>query len=245
MMNKASMAGLMVLAMGAGAAQAADDVVITNLGVGAVAQDNFKKLSEDLSAATNYKALSPAEALGITGFDIGVELTATSLQYTDEFDIACGGCGVETIAIPKIHLHKGLPMGIDVGMVHSSGSNTNVSLTGFELRYAIIDGGIAMPALAVRMTYSMLDGIDDLELESRGVELSLSKGFAMLTPYVGVGQHWTTSTPAASTGLKEEDFTQTKYVAGFNLNLGLINFDFEADNTGEAQTIGAKVGIRF
>ena len=237
-MNKASLAGLLVLAMGVGSAQAADDIVLTNV----IGQDNFKKLSEDLASATSYKALSPAEPLGITGFDVGIELTSTSLQYADVFDAACGSCGVETMAIPKLHLHKGLPMGFDVGLMYSSASNTNVSLIGYELRYANIEGGITMPAVATRLSYSKLEGVDNLSLESKGIDVSISKGFAMITPYVGVGQNWVSS---SATGFDDEDFTQTKYFVGFNLNLGLLNFDLEADNTGGAQTLGAKVGFRF
>lgn len=238
MMKRGSLAALMVLALGSSAVQAADEIDM-NLVVG---QDAFLKLSEDLAAATSYKALTPAEPLGITGFDIGVEATSTTAKNTDEMDAACGGCGLETLVIPKIHLHKGLPMGFDVGIMYASSSNSNVTLTGYELRYANIEGGMAMPALATRLSYSKLDGVDDLELESKGIDISLSKGFAMITPYVGVGQNWVTAT---ATGFEDEEYTQTKYFVGFNLNLGLINFDMEADRTGEAQTLGAKIGFRF
>ena len=237
-MNKGSLAGLLVVALGVGSVQAADDIVMTNV----VGQNNFQKLSEDLASATSYKALSPSEPLGITGFDVGIELTDTSLQYDDVFNIACGGCGVDHLAIPKLHLHKGLPMGFDVGLMYASSSNTNVSVTGFELRYANIEGGITMPAVATRLNYSKLEGVSSLTLENIGFDVSLSKGFAMITPYVGVGQNWVTS---SASGFSDEDFTQSKFFVGFNLNLGLLNFDLEADNTGGAQTLGAKVGFRF
>lgn len=238
-MNKGSLAGLLVLALGAGAVQAADEIDITQI-LGD--QDAFLKISEDLASATSYKALTPAEPLGITGFDVGIEMTSTSVENTAEMDTACGGCGLETLAIPKIHLHKGLPMGFDVGLMYASTSNSNVTLTGLELRYANIEGGIAMPAVATRLSYSKLEGVDNLSLESKGLDISISKGFAMITPYVGVGQNWVTS---SATGFSNEEFTQVKYFVGFNLNLGLLNFDLEADKTGEAQTLGAKVGFRF
>ena len=237
-MNKGSLAGLLVVALSVGSVQAADDVDMANV----IGQDNFKKLSEDLASATSYKALSPGEPLGITGFDVGVELTQTTLQYADTFDAACGGCGADDLMIPKIHLHKGLPMGFDVGLMHATTSSSNVTVTGFELRYANIEGGITMPAVATRLSYSKLEGVGSLSLESKGVDVSISKGFVMLTPYAGVGQNWVTS---SATGFSDEDFTQTKYFVGLNLNLGLLNFDFEVDNTGGADTMGAKVGFRF
>ncbi len=243
MMKRGSLAGLLVVALGAGSVQAAD---VNN--VSALSQANFKLLSEDLAAATSYKGLTPAEPLGIIGFDIGIEMTDTSLENRAVFNTACSGCGESHLTIPKLHLHKGLPMGFDVGLMYASTSNTDISVTGLELRYANIEGGMAMPAVSTRFSWSQLDGIDELAVETMGLDVSISKGFAMFTPYAGVGQNWVESTPsgaAATAGLVAEDFTQTKYFVGLNLNLGLLNFDFEADRTGGIDTLGAKVGFRF
>ena len=40
-------------------------------------QPQFRMLAEDLVAALSYKAISPAESLGVTGFDLGVGLSVT------------------------------------------------------------------------------------------------------------------------------------------------------------------------
>ena len=242
MMKRGSLAGLLVVALGAGSAQAAD---INN--VSGLSQAQFKLLSEDVAAATSYKALTPAEPLGMTGFDVGIEVTDTSLENRAVFNTACGGCNESHLVIPKIHLHKGLPMGFDVGLMYASDSNTNISVTGLELRYANIEGGVTEPAVATRFTWSQLDGVDQLDVETLGLEVTISKGFAMLTPYLGGGVNWVDSTPkgAAAATLTAEDFTQTKLYVGLNMNLGLLNFDVEADKTGDTQTIGAKVGFRF
>ncbi len=241
-MKRGSLAGLVVMALGAGSVQAADINRVSTL-----SQAEFRLLSEDLAAATSYKGLTPAEPLGILGFDIGAELTDTTLENAAVMQKACG-CSDDHLIIPKLHLHKGLPMGFDVGLMYASTGKPDVSLTGLELRYANIEGGMAMPAVATRLTWSQLDGVDEMDLETMGIEVSISKGFAMLTPYAGVGQNWVDVTPkstAAAAGLLAEDFEQTKYFVGLNFNLGFINFDFEADKTGGAQTLGAKVGFRF
>lgn len=237
-MKRIVMAG--VLCCVAGAAQAADD--IDNLG--ALAQGEFKKLSEDLGSSLSYKAVAPAEPLGITGFDLGIEFSSTALENKSIFNTACSGCDVDNLIIPKLHLHKGLPLNLDVGLVYSSVPSSNIKLAGVELRYAILEGGMASPALALRGTYSKLSGVDQLDFSTRGVELSVSKGFAMFTPYGGVGQNWVTSTPNV-TGLEEETFSQSKYYVGLNMNLGLLNIDVEADDTGGAQTLSGKLGLRF
>lgn len=237
-MKKLMMVGMMCVA--ASGVQAANDLD----NIGALLQGDFRKLSEDLGASLSYKAVAPAEPLGITGFDLGLEFSSTALENKTVFNTACSGCDLDNLVIPKLHLHKGLPLNLDVGLMYSSVPSSNITLTGAELRYAFLEGGVASPALAVRGTYSKLSGVDELDFDTRGIELTISKGFAMFTPYGGVGQNWVTSTPNV-VGLEEESFTQSKYYVGLNMNLGLLNIDVEADETGGAQTISGKLGLRF
>lgn len=229
-------APLLLLAVEANAADNIDSL-------GSLAdQAAFRAFSEDLSAAISYKAVIPAESMGITGFDIGVEATFTSLANKTEFDAACGGCGADQIIIPKVHLHKGLPLGMDIGFMMASVPNSNIKLTGAEFRYAIVEGGVAMPAVAARITYSKLDGVDQLSMSTTGLELSVSKGFAMVTPYAGIGQNWVKSD---SSLWNSEDYTQTKTYLGVNVNFGLMNLAFETDKTGDSSSTSLKFGFRF
>src|SRR5258706_14214726 len=46
-------------------------------------QDDFHKLSQDLGAALSYKPLTPTAPLGITGFDMGLAVTPTSIKKRD------------------------------------------------------------------------------------------------------------------------------------------------------------------
>lgn len=223
------------------AGHAADDIDA----LGNLIQGEFRNFSEDLGAALSYKALAPAEPLGITGFDVGIEVTATSLEHSDLYDKASSGSSISTLPIPKVHLHKGLPFSIDAGVMYSSVPGTNIELVGAELRWAFIEGGVAMPAIAVRGTMSSLSGVDQLDFDTKGLELSISKGFAMLTPYAGIGTVSVDSKPAASTGLKSESFSQDKIFAGLNVNMGLMNLAFETDQTGDASTYSAKFGFRW
>lgn len=230
------------LAASAVAAQAANIDTLQNLG-----QTEFRALSEDLGAALSYKALAPVEPLGITGFDLGIEVSATSVKHSEFFKQATGS-SIDTLPAAKLHLHKGLPFNIDVGGFYSSVPDSNIRLVGAELRYAFIEGGVALPAVAVRGTYTKLSGVDQLDFSTRGLELGISKGFAMLTPYAGVGKVWTTSTPQnipAPFTLSEEKFAQNKVFVGTNLNFGLMNLALEGDKTGDATTYGLKFGFRW
>ena len=228
----------------AATAQAGDDFVnLKNIG-----QQNFKLISQDMGAALSYKSLSPAEPLGIAGFDLGLELSNTTLKNDAAFDFAAGGDGLGYLPVPKLHAHKGLPANIDVGFMYSQVPSTDIRLTGLEARYALVAGNVALPAVAVRGTYSSLEGIDEFEMETTGLELTVSKGFLMLTPYAGMGNVWVDSTPtgtAATTGLKKEELSLDKWFIGANFNMGLINMAVEMDDTGGTRTLGGKLGVRF
>lgn len=209
-------------------------------------QGDFRRLSEDAGAALSYKPLSPTEPLGISGFDIGVEVTATSLQYPELWREASNDPDApSTVPVAKLHAHKGLPFGIDVGLMYATVPDYDVELWGAELRYALVKGSVAVPAVGMRASYTQLRGVSQLDLETVGLDVSISKGFTLLTPYAGVGRVWVTSTPNGVPGLREEDFGLTKVFAGLNVNFGLINLAFEVDQTGDATSYGAKFGWRF
>ncbi|MGV6857704.1 MAG: hypothetical protein ACWA5X_01910 [bacterium] len=210
----------------------------------ALNQSQFKTLAENLGAVTSYKGVAPAEPLGVTGFDLGVEITATEIDK-DLFDLASsGGWDLSTIPVPKLHAHKGLPFNLDVGAFLATAPDTDFRLFGAELRYAFLEGGVTTPAVAGRLTYSTMTGVDELELSNTGVELSISKGFLMLTPYAGIGKVFTTAKAVDVNTLDEESVTLDKVFAGVNINLG-ANLDLEVDKTGDYATYSAKLGFRF
>jgi len=208
-------------------------------------QAQFRLLSDDLGAALSYKPILPAESLGVTGFDLGIEFSATQLQNSAVFSLAASGESINTLILPKLHIHKGLPFGLDIGASYSAVPDSNIKLWGAELRYAIVKGGTATPAVALRGSYSALEGVNQLKLTTTGVDVSISKGFALFTPYAGIGKVWVSSTPDASTGLAPEDFDLNKVFAGVNMNLAVVNIAVEGDKTGDATSYGIKFGWRF
>src|SRR5258708_2773214 len=83
-------------------------------------QSDFHALSEDLGAALSYKPLTPTAPLGITGFDVGIAVTDTKLQNSAVF--AKAGADISNAAVPSLRVNKGLPFGIDVGVMAGGGS---------------------------------------------------------------------------------------------------------------------------
>ena len=153
-----------------------------------IAQDAFKNLSKEAGAALGFRNLAPAAPLGITGFDIGGEVSAMSIDKNSTYwSSAFKNDAPSYLIIPKIRVRKGLPLGIDVGATYSYISDSNVKMYGAELSKSILDGTLATPAIGIRATYTRLAGVDDLGLQTYGLDASISKGFPFITPYAGAG----------------------------------------------------------
>lgn len=221
---------------------AANDITTLNV----LSQAEFRILSEDLGSALSYKPITPSEPLGISGFDLGLEVTSTDMKRSSQaFSKATNnGSSISNLYVPKLHIAKGLPFNLDIAAFYSSIPSTNIKLYGAELRYAILEGGVASPAVAIRGSYTKLKGVTQLAFDTKGLDISISKGFALFTPYAGIGRVSTKSTPNVS-GLVAESFSQSKVFGGINMNFGLTNFALELDKTGSANSYGAKLGFRF
>lgn len=222
---------------------------ISNLQV--LGQSDFDNLSQDLGSALSYKPVAPSTTLGATGFDIGLEFTQTNLAKSAPLwnTITNGGGTLQNVVIPKLHITKGLPFGFDVSAFYSKVPTTNISFYGGALSYAIMDGGLVKPTIGLRAAFTKLSGVNQLAFNTKSLDLSISKGFVMVTPYLGLGKVWVNSSSnvlSNATGtMLTDNFTQNKIYGGVNLNLGLVNIDAEMDKTGSARSTSVKLGFRF
>src|SRR5258706_4581583 len=177
-------------------------------------QSDFQAFPEDWDAALSYKPLTPTAPLGITGFDVGIAVTDTKLQNSAVF--AKAGADISNAAVPSLRVNKGLPFGIDVGVMAGAVPGTNIKLYGGELRYAIVSGGVAMPAIGVRGSYTKLTGVDQLDFDTKGLDLSISKSFLMFTPYARGGTGSGSRTPNGLPTLSNESLSLSKGFFGIN-----------------------------
>ena len=242
-MTKATMKRLLAAVLGFSCAtpllgQQVDQLQLVN-------QAEFRLLSEDLGGALAYRPQTPTEPLGITGFDIGVGLTAARIHNVAILERVSSDSASETIPVPSIRVHKGLPLGFDVGLIYAAIPGSNLEYIGGELRYALVLGGVAAPAIGVRGNLTKLRGVDQLEVDTRGLDLSISKGFAFFTPYAGVGRVWVESDPRNVPGLVKEEFELDKAFIGLGFKLALFNINLEADKTGDVEGFSIKAGLRF
>lgn len=210
-----------------------------------LSQEQFRLLSEDLAGALSYRPVVPTTPLGTIGVDVGIALTLAKLANTEVLELATSGDAPSTIPVPTLRAYKGLPLGFDIGVLYAQIPDSNIRYYGGELRYAIFSGGIATPAVGLRANFTKVSGIEQMEFSTRGVDLSVSKGFVVATPYAGVGYVWGKSDPRGNGGLAAEDVGMGKFFVGMGFNFVLTNFVVEVDRTGQVSALSAKVGLRF
>jgi hypothetical protein len=213
--------------------------------VGELTQPQFRSFSRDMAAATAHRALIPAEPLGILGFDVGVALhTSKAGDRAALRAAAAGGSVPSQLPMASVRATVGLPFSVDLGVNATTLTGSNVRSTGADLRWAFVPGSTLSPAVAVRLGVARVAGVDGFELDSRSVDLSVSKGFTFLTPYAGVG-YVQSRARAPGSALRSERIGQTKVFAGLNIAFVPFALLVEADRTGDSTGLGAKLAVRF
>lgn len=219
------------------------DIIIEGSGI---IQSEFEDLSRQLGHSIAYRQAAPAETLGLTGFDIGIEISQTKIDEDESFWKKVAPDMPGSLYVPKLRVQKGLPfINMDIGASYAEIPQSDIKLMGAEVKYALVEGGPVTPAVAIRGSYSTLEGVDDLELSTYGADLSISKGILMFTPYVGVGQTWINS-KYTGTGLtlESEDLSETKYFGGVRVALAIIMFSFDIEQA-DVTTYTGRLSIGF
>ncbi|HSW13866.1 MAG TPA: hypothetical protein VLI06_13565 [Solimonas sp.] len=207
-------------------------------------QRDFRSISEDITAALNYKALGPAEATGITGIGIGVIASYVEVDDTSAWQNVTGE-DVDAVGMAGVVVRKGLPLGLDVGAFYASVPGADADLYGGELRWAILEGGVAEPALAVRGSFTRASGIDDFDYEAYGLDVSVSKGFTFLTPYAGYGYVWSEVDPHGTAGLEKEEVDGGRFFAGLRIGIALLDITPEYEHIEGRDAFNLLLGLSF
>ncbi len=214
----------------------------------AITQGDFKNFVKEFGTALLFNPMAPAEPLGITGFDASVEMVITDINDQEQYwqKLVDDNDPYSFLAVPRLHVQKGLPFNIDVGAMYLAVPNSNIKLWGIEAKYAILEGSMVTPAVSVRASYSQLLGVDDVDLNTQSLDLLVSKGFLMFTPYGGVSMirvNGSENSELVTLG----DVNETSYrgLLGIQfspLPLLIINGEI---SFGDIEQYGLKIGFRF
>ncbi len=148
-------------------------------------ENDLKGLAEGIGDAVTFPNLGTAVPTGLPGFEVlaaaggpQVDTGSSWWHYVDASTV--GG----VLYGQRLILRKGLPLNFDVGV--QTGQVAGKSFAGGEVRWAFIEGGTVSPALALRGSYSKLSEAS-FGCEVAEVQFVISKGFAVVSPYGGLG----------------------------------------------------------
>lgn len=194
--------------------------------------------------------MEPATSRGFLAFDIGVAVTAvpvdTNADYwrhavRDDFTVS------EHVAVPRLVASKGLSFATISGS-YAKVQDSDISIIGGAIDVPLLRGNLALPSLTVRGAYSQLDGVDNFDAKSMGVEVFIAKGFGPITPYAAVGRmraDTSATRPPDPLALQlplthESDFN--RYTVGVRISLMVPKIVVEATQA-EERSYAAKISF--
>jgi hypothetical protein len=238
---KPRVATLMSILLSAATAHAAGN----DIQYGAISQSTFNSFLDELGAVVAYGAIAPAETLGVTGFDIGAAVTSYRINDAVWDRTVRDGSAPSRLQVGRVMARKGLPFGFDLGASYGKAQDSNMGTVGGELRKALIEGSSRSPAVSLLGHYATLLGVEAVDLSTYGIDLGISKGFAILTPYAGVGEVWYDGHDKSGLNLRNHSGALTRGYVGMRLGLApFIGMTAQADFA-EADSYSLRLDFDF
>lgn len=197
---------------------------------------------------------SPVDAPAQTGlfnFEIGIAAAAIEVDESEAYwqksvadDVLVDG----RLLVPRLVVTKGIGFAT-LSASYGAVNDTDARVLGGSIDLPLLRGGILRPTLAVRGVYSVLQGVDEADLTTYGVQALVGKGFGPLTPFAGYGRMFAQSegrieVPTFAPVVLESDIDQDLLTVGAKLDLALVKLVIEG-NRGEQWRYGARVAIGF
>jgi hypothetical protein len=207
MRSLALLSALVVLAPGAAHADRYD-FRLYQLGAPATdpsANARFGAFVNELGMAICNWNLEPPETTGYSGFNFAFEYPVSlindkgTLNGKPYWPLQPGTTGSGALQMPGVHIRKGLPYSFEVGVKVNYIEQSNMVASTIEAKWALNEGFLYFPDLAVRGFGTQLIGSREFNLTVAGLDIGLGKQFAIngqmtLTPYVGWSSVWVAAT---------------------------------------------------
>jgi hypothetical protein len=213
-----------------------------------ITQAEFAKFARLAGQAIYHTPVEPARAGGLLNFDIGVAATAVPVDTSASYWLKATGNDDFTVSdhlvVPRLVVSKGFSA-FSISASYAKLEGTDVEIYGGAVDVPIINGGLVKPTLALRGSYSQLQGVDQLDLTATGLELFLSKGFGPITPYAAVGRSRVEAEGRITPTIVLKDNSSTnRYTVGVKLSLLFPKLVVEATQA-EERSYAAKVSFGF
>ena len=214
-------------------------------------QDQFHKFSREIGLILSFKSLSSAEPMGKGKWDIGFDFAYTPIDdsdpswnntFTHPHDEHYLG---DAISFPFVHARVGVTDRMDVGAYFTTNPSSNFAFLGLETKYAFMKERGRRPAGAVRATYATLLRVDDVQLNTFGMDFTFSKKWGRFTPYAGIfGNYTIVQEKAVAVDLEPERVWASSTMVGTEFRLGFLNLAAEY-SFADVSTFSFKTGFNF
>lgn len=209
---------------------------------------DFRDFARRFASAAYAYPGHPAKALGITGFEAFAEAS-----YDDTFDeqpffagAVDGDLDGGFLSVARVGIRKGLPGHVDLGVSLAEAVGTDLRLATAEVQWAFLDGGAVSPAAALRIVATHSKGGGAFTLDQAGIEVLASKGFPLLTPYIGGGVVVSRARLDRSGTLSDLSVTHTQPIAYAGLRLSLLIPKITAEiQRGDTTQYALRVALGF
>ncbi|RJO66776.1 MAG: hypothetical protein C4523_11515 [Myxococcales bacterium] len=177
----------------------------------------FGRFARQFAAVLAPKFHAPAETLGWSGWNLGLEYTLNKIPGGEQWDDALqgverfktepeysttskDGSAPTILQTAQFHARKGLPFSTELGFIISYLISSEMYLAGVEGKVAFVEGFTYVPDMALRMTYEHLFGAPDMDMDILNWDLSISKNFGLggvvqLAPYTGYSLVYSIAAP--------------------------------------------------
>jgi hypothetical protein len=205
---------------------------------------DFQGFNRRFSSDAYFYPRHSAAPLGLLGFEVYADATYDSSFDSQSFnDTAVKGSYTGGfLSVARVGARKGLPGGVDIGLSYAKALGGDVNLVSGEIQYAIFSGGVLAPALSVRVTGTRTIDAKAYRLDQYGAELLLSKGFPLVTPYVGAGFFRGKGTLDSALRSLSDTTTRPVLFAGVTLSVLVPKIHIEVEK-GETLQASVRVGI--
>lgn len=207
-------------------------------------KSDFELFSRRFASDAYFYPGHGAAPLGLLGFNVFVEGSYDGQFGSQPFAATTvrGGLTSDALVVGRVGIRKGLPGKIDLGVAVSQALQGDVKLGSAELSYALLGGGAATPAVGIRLTATRTLDARAYTLDQEGAEILVSKGFVLLTPYLGAGL--VHSRGRLRNDLRELSTTDTRGIAyaGLTLNLLLPKITVEVE---KGEVVQGRLRVAF
>ncbi len=172
-----------------------------------VADDReFRNFATELAFVLSPRLTSPADTLGMAGFNVGIGWTGNFVSGEDYWLLTEDGQQTQEattfLNTLQVDIRKGLPWSFELAATFTWLTDSQIFAPGAELRWAFQEGYSFLPDFGLRGAVSTMVGNPDMDLTTLSADVVISKpipagAIARITPYVSFAALFVT----ASTGV--------------------------------------------